>query len=96
MYCNRKTRSIFPLSQCQRNLMLLFSQYKTLHKTQIRCFFSFLTLKLFTLDFPAVRLTCQFHLYCWDHVCKVNEWWLVDCFHREFRVSIKIMVCNFA
>ena len=29
----------------------------------------------------------EFHLYCWDHICKVNEWCLVDCFHREFRVS---------
>ena len=26
----------------------------------------------------------EFHLYCWDHVCKVNEWCLVDCFHRKF------------
>ena len=34
----------------------------------------------------------KFHLFCWDHVCKVNEWYLVDCFHREFRVSTQIMV----
>ena len=27
------------------------------------------------------------HLYCWDHVCKVNERCLVGCFHREFRIS---------
>ena len=27
------------------------------------------------------------HLYCLDHVCKVNEWCLVGCFHREFRIS---------
>ena len=35
--------------------------------------------------------TCETHLYCWDYVCKVNKWCLVDCFHREFRVSIQIM-----
>ena len=34
----------------------------------------------------------EFYLYCWDHVCKVNEWYLIDCFHREFRVSTQIMV----
>ena len=27
----------------------------------------------------------------WDHLCKVNKWCLVDCFHREFMVSIQIM-----
>ena len=31
--------------------------------------------------------TREFHLYCWNHVCKVNEWCLVDCLHHEFRVS---------
>ena len=36
--------------------------------------------------------TREFHLYCWDHVCKVNESCLVDCFHSEFRVSTQIMV----
>ena len=29
--------------------------------------------------------TCEFNLHCWDHVCKVSEWCLVDCFNREFR-----------
>ena len=28
----------------------------------------------------------------WDHISKVNEWCLVDCFHHEFRLSIQIMV----
>ena len=37
----------------------------------------------------------EFHLYCWDHVCKVNEWCLVDCFHHELRVSTQIMVRNY-
>ena len=32
------------------------------------------------------------HLCCCDHVCKVNEWCLGDCFHHQFRVSTKIMV----
>ena len=40
--------------------------------------------------------TGEFHLYCWDHVCKVNELCLVDCFHREFRASTQIMVCAIA
>ena len=35
------------------------------------------------------------HLYCWDHVCKVNKGYLVDCFHREFRVSAQIMARNY-
>ena len=47
-------------------------------------FFSFFNLKLFTLDVPAVKLTCEFYLYCWNHVCKVNEWCLVDRFHKKF------------
>ena len=32
-YCNREMQSIFLLSLCQRNLILLCSQYKTLGKT---------------------------------------------------------------
>ena len=65
----------------------LFSQHKILCKTQI-CLHSsfFFTLKFSTLDSPAVRITCEFNLYYWDHVCKVNEWCLVDCFHRKLRV----------
>ena len=39
--------------------------------------------------------TREFHLYCWDHVCKVNEWRLVDSFRREFRVSTQIMVRDY-
>ena len=31
------------------------------------------------------KKTSEFHLYCWVHVCYENEWWLVDCFHRESR-----------
>ena len=46
----------------------------------------FFTLKFSTLDSPAVRITCEFNLYYWDHVCKVNEWCLVDCFHHKLRV----------
>ena len=46
-------------------------------------------------NFVQNTRTCEFHLYCWDHVCKVNEWCLVDCFHREFRVSTQIKVCDY-
>ena len=46
-------QSIFPLLQCQRNIILLFSQHKTFCKTQ--------------------KSTCEFHLYCWDRVCKVMD-----------------------
>ena len=38
----------------------------------------------------------KFHLYCWDHVCKVNEWCLIDCFHREFGISTQIMVRDYS
>ena len=33
--------------------------------------------------------------YCWDHVCKLNEWCIVNCFHCKFRVSTQIMVCDY-
>ena len=36
--------------------------------------------------------TNEFHLYCWNHVFKVNEWCLVDCFLHKFKVSNQIMV----
>ena len=39
--------------------------------------------------------TCAFHLYCSDHVRKVNEWCLVDCFHSRCRVLTQIMVHNY-
>ena len=32
---------------------------------------------------------------CWDHVCNVNEWCLVDCFHCKLRVSTQVMVHNY-
>ena len=35
------------------------------------------------------------HENCWDHVCKVNEWCLVDCLHCEFKVSSQIMVRDY-
>ena len=31
--------------------------------------------------------TIEFHLYCWDYFCKVNEWCLADCFYHEFKVN---------
>ena len=37
----------------------------------------------------------EFHSYCWDHVCKVNGWCLVDCFHCGFKVSIQLMVRDY-
>ena len=36
--------------------------------------------------------TYELHLYCWDHVYKVNEWCLVDCFHRECGVSTQVIL----
>ena len=36
--------------------------------------------------------TCKYHLYCWDHVFKENEWCLVD--YHKLRVSTQIMVRN--
>ena len=36
------------------------------------------------------KTTRKYHLYCWDHVFKENEWCLVD----KLRVSTQIMVCN--
>ena len=39
--------------------------------------------------------TREFHSYYWDHICKVNESYLVNCFHREFRASTQIMVRNY-
>ena len=35
---------------------------------------------------------CEFYLFCWNHVCKVSEWCLVDFFHFEFMNSTQIMV----
>ena len=64
-------RSIFPLRQRKRNLILQFSWYKTLGKRH--------------------RSTCEFHLYYWDQVFKVNEWCLMNCFHHESRVSNQIV-----
>ena len=46
---------------------------------------------LYTKLCAKLEKTCETHLYCWDYVCKVNKWCLVDCFHREFRVAIQIM-----
>ena len=69
-------RSTFSLLQSQRNLILLLSKYKKfVQNTNMLGFFIFIffTLKLFTLNFQAVWLTREFHLYCWDHVWKVNE-----------------------
>ena len=39
--------------------------------------------------------TWEFHLYCWDHVWKVNECCLVDCFRCKSRVSIQILIRNY-
>ena len=41
------------------------------------------------------KKTRELHLHCCNHVCKVNEWCLVDYFHREFRVSTQIMVRDY-
>ena len=39
--------------------------------------------------------TREFHLHSWHHVFKINEWFLVNCFHREFRISTQIMVHDY-
>ena len=41
--------------------------------------------------------TYEFLLYCWNHVCNVNEWFLVCCINCELRVCTQKMVhdyCN--
>ena len=38
------------------------------------------------------KKTCEFYLFCWNHVSKVSEWCLVDSFHFEFMNSTQIMV----
>ena len=38
------------------------------------------------------KTTRKYHLYCWDHVFKENEWCLVD--YHKLRVLTQIMVCN--
>ena len=41
--------------------------------------------------------THEFLLYCWNHVCNINEWFLVCCINCEFRVCTHKMVrdyCN--
>ena len=62
----------FHYRDATKNLILLFSRYRTLckHKKNAR----------------------EFHLYCWNHVCKVSEWCLVDFFHCEVKVSTQILV----
>ena len=39
--------------------------------------------------------THEFYLCCWDHVCKVNEWCLADCFSHKYGVSTQIMVHDY-
>ena len=39
--------------------------------------------------------THEFHLYCWNHVCKLNKQRLVDCFHQKFRCYTQITVHNY-
>ena len=39
--------------------------------------------------------TRKFHLYCWDHVCKVHEWCLFDSSHIQFRISTQKTVHNY-
>ena len=50
---------------------------------------------LFLRSKTLCNRACELHLYCWDHVSQVNEWCLVDCFHRKFRVSTQTMVCDY-
>ena len=39
--------------------------------------------------------TRKFHLYCWDHVCKVHEWCLFDSSHIQFWISTQKTVHNY-
>ena len=35
------------------------------------------------------RIFKFFHLYCWDHVSKVNEWCLIDCFlYKWYAITV--------
>lgn len=43
----------------------------------------------------CANLTNEFHLYCWYHICNINEFCLVYCFHCKFRISSQIMVRDY-
>ena len=58
-------------------------------------FYYFCDTKLCTEHTHTKKNIREFHLYCWDHVCKVNGWCLVDCFHCGFKVSIQLMVRDY-
>ena len=49
-------------------------------------FYYFCDTKLYTKH----KKTREFYLYCWKQLCKINEWYLVGSFHREFRVSTQM------
>ena len=67
---NHEMQSIFPSSWCQKKFPI-FTTQNFVQNTNMLAFFFFFTLKFSTLDSPAVRITCEFNLYYWDHVCKV-------------------------
>ena len=67
----------------------------------MRSFFPLLQRNLI-LPFSWYKTLCktwknlhEFHLYCWDHVRKVNQWCLVECFYHKIRVSTKKIVCDY-
>ena len=66
----------------------LFFHYLDAKAGSFYCFYD-------TKPFGKQKSTCEFHLCCWDHVCKVNEWCLVDCFYPEFRDSTQVMVHDY-
>ena len=78
----------FGLSISQSRNAIYFSHYRDSKQVS---FLYFRDTKLYA----KYKKTCEFRLYCWDHVCWVNDWCLIDCFHREFRVSTQIMVRDY-
>ena len=70
--------------QLKRIAIAKYNPFFTYHDTKEISFYHFRN----TSYCPKLEKNSQeFFLYCWDHVCKVNERCLVDCFHPKFRVQ---------
>ena len=70
------TRTGFELSVLQSRNTIYFSIIVIPEKSHFTIF-----------AIEKLKKTREFHLYC-----QANAWSLVDCFHREIRVSTQIMV----
>ena len=80
---NQNSNKCIAIAKCD-----LFFHY---HDAEEISFYNFAT-QIFVQN---TKNTHEFHLHCWDHVYKVNEWCLADCFHCKFRVSTPIMACDY-